>query len=379
MSKKVCIFAAQYLPSTGGVERYTDNISRVLAQRNIEVTIVASDLYGAPVYEAKDKIVIYRIPSIGCMNNRFPVVKPNRECRRILKEIFQIRYDLVIVNTRFYPLSLVGAYLGKRYGKKCIGIEHGTAHLSVHDRWLDFLENLFEHGITLLVRHYIKDFYGVSEACNEWLKHFHINARGTLYNSINMREIEEILNDPCCNIRNQYHLPERGLLIAFTGRILKEKGIFQLVHVMERLKAEYPEAILVVAGNGPQMETVSRQAGSNVHFLGQISYEEIILLLNETDIFCLPSDSEGMPTSVLEALACKNFVITTKNGGAKEVILDSSYGIIIENNEEDSIYDALKTALDRPEYREMAVQKSFQRLSTGFTWEQVADKIEKLI
>ena len=68
-------------------------------------------------------------------------------------------------------------------------------------------------------------------------------------------------------------------------------------------------------------------------------------LLKETNIFCLPSDSEGMPTSVLEAAACKCYIVTTKYGGAKELILDDSYGIVMENNKVGNSKTALRNSL----------------------------------
>ena len=54
--KRVCIFSAQYMPSSYGVEKYTYNIAREMSRRGIEVTIVTSDLYGAPVTEYRDNI-----------------------------------------------------------------------------------------------------------------------------------------------------------------------------------------------------------------------------------------------------------------------------------------------------------------------------------
>ena len=90
----------------------------------------------------------------------------------------------------------------------------------------------------------------------------------------------------------------------------------------------------------------------------------------------MPSVSEGMPTSVMEAIACHNFVITTERGGAKEIIVDDSYGIILENNKKDLVEKALLRSMENRKYRISATEKSDERLIKGFTWEKVADKIE---
>ena len=80
--------------------------------------------------------------------------------------------------------------------------------------------------------------------------------------------------------------------------------------------------------------------------MGQVTFEEVVSLLKVSDIFCLPSVSEGMPTSVMEAIACHNFVITTERGGAKEIIADDSYGIILENNKKDLVEKALLRSME---------------------------------
>lgn len=72
----------------------------------------------------------------------------------------------------------------------------------------------------------------------------------------------------------------------------------------------------------------------------------------------MPSVSEGMPTSVMEAIACHNFVITTERGGAKEIISDDSYGIILENNKKDLVEKALLRSMENRKYRISATEKA---------------------
>ena len=84
-----------------------------------------------------------------------------------------------------------------------------------------------------------------------------------------------------------------------------------------------------------------------------------------------------MPTSVMEAIACHNFVITTERGGAKEIILDDSYGIILKKNDKELVEKALLRILGDDEYRISATEKCYERLKAEFTWQKVADKIER--
>lgn len=379
MDKQVCIFSAQYLPSMGGVERYTDYIAKKLSIKNVKVTIVTSGIYDAPAYEETDNIKIYRLPSIGCMKNRYPIIKLNTISIKMLKEISVCKYDLVIVNTRFYILSVVGAFIGKKRGARCICIEHGTMHMTLHNVVMDKMEQIFEHFISGIIKIFVKDFYGVSQACNEWLRHFHIEAVGTLCNSIDLDEINRIINENAVDIRQKYYLPKDGIYISFVGRILKEKGILQLLDAYEQLRKGHPNVYLIIAGDGPLLPEIQSWDLEGVHYLGKINYDEVILLLNQTEIFCLPSDSEGMPTSVLEAIACENFIITTERGGAKEIISDSSYGIVLSDNQSDKVYNALWSALTDKEYRKSAVKKCYGKVSVYYTWDNVIGQIQKIM
>ena len=90
-------------------------------------------------------------------------------------------------------------------------------------------------------------------------------------------------------------------MISFTGRLLKEKGIITLVKAFNEISQSDSKKYLFIAGNGDEYETIEKMKNDHVILLGRITSEEVTALLKETNIFCLPSDSEGMPTSVLEA------------------------------------------------------------------------------
>lgn len=113
--------------------------------------------------------------------------------------------------------------------------------------------------------------------------------------------------------------------------------------------------------------------------LGLLDFPSIISLLKQTDIFCLPTDyPEGFPTSVLEAAACGCYVITTNKGGSKELILDDSYGIILEENTPKNISNAIKSAIIERSTRYAAGQKSRQRVQENFTWDVISDEVIKI-
>lgn len=376
--KKYCIFAAQYFPHLGGVERYTYNLSKKLIERGNEVTIVTSNVYRLADYEIVDGIPVYRVPCINLLEGRYPVLKPTKEFRKIHAILKQQEFDMVIVNTRFYIHSLYAMILAKSKKIKCITLDHGTSHLSVHNRFWDSVGGIYEHLLTQVDKMFCKDYYGVSGACCEWLGHFHIKAKGTLYNSIDLDEIKEMSKENVEQYRQKYNVPKDAIVISFTGRLLKEKGLPELLNVMDDICRKRDDVYLFIAGDGDMEEEIDRRKTSHIIPLGRIDFKHIVALLNESDIFCLPSFSEGFSTSILEAVACKCYILTTARGGAKELLINEQYGTVIPTNSEEILLPALENILDDKAHRDSAVELAYERVRTHFTWDIVAEQVESI-
>lgn len=377
--KEYIIFSANYLPNLGGVERYTYNLAKKLIQKEHKVTVVTSNVYNVANYEVQEGIQIYRVPCISLLNGRFPVLKINKEFFGLLKKIKNKKYDLCIVNTRFYIHSLFGVIFGRRHSKKNIVIEHGTNHFTVNNKIWDSLGHIYEHIITFFIKFFCKEFYGVSVACKDWLKHYHIEATSTLHNAIDNDHINYLLKNADVNYIEKYELPKDGVIITYTGRLVKEKGILKLIKAVNEINKTNKKIYLFIAGNGDLFDEINTNSNGNIKVLGKLNFNQVVALLKQTDIFCLPTDyPEGFPTSVIEAAACKCFIVTTNAGGSKELIINDDYGIILKENSVKEIVNSLNLAIENKDYIEKAKQLSYDRCIKNFTWDIIADKVEKL-
>ena len=372
MKRRYCIFAAQYFPHLGGVERYTYNLAKKLIEAGDEVTVVTSNVQRIASYEKMEGITVYRMPCINLLDGRYPVLKFNGDFRKIHHILREKNFDFVIVNTRFYIHSLYGQWFAWSKKIPVITIDHGSSHLSVNNKMWDAIGGVYEHIITKVGQLFCKDYYGVSKACVEWLWHFHIKAKGVLYNSVDLEEIERFLT------AGRFQIPEDATVITFTGRLLPEKGIPQLLDAMDILAKENPNLYLWIAGDGDLEELVNARPNEHVIPLGRLPFEEIITMLSESDIFCLPSFSEGFSTSILEAIACRCYVVTTKRGGAKETFPTDDYGMVIEDNETTRLTDALRRSVSMGEARDAAVELSYERLKAHYTWDIVSAQVRQL-
>lgn len=367
-------FSAQYLPSIGGIERYTRNLALALTRAGHHVTIVASGRSDAPERETDAGVDIVRVDSWPFMGGRFPVPRPTRKFRAAMKKIWSEPIDCAVINTRFWAMSVWAAWECRRRKLPAIVIEHGSDYLSMGTPLLNAASHVYEHVAARIVHHFVPHFYAVSKNGAKWLATFGITADGVLYNAVNICELEEQAMIGSWDARATYGLDASTPLIVHVGRLIPEKGIRELLEAMPAVRRHCPDAHLLLAGEGPMFDELETLSQEGVIFVGALDHPRALSLLQQADIFCLPSYSEGFSTVVLEAVALETFIVTTPVGGTVE-LLDADYGGLIPNPDPGVIADALVHGLTDPEWRSAAVKQAKKRLESTFTWEKTAQEL----
>ncbi len=366
MSDIYCIVSAQYLPHQGGVEVYTHCLAREIAHAGHRVVILASACGDAPAREREsENVEVVRLPCRPLMNGRYPVPRKDDEFFALFSYVSSIPFDHVIVNTRFYPLSLIGAKLAADAGIRPLVIEHGSAHLTAGGGLFDAGVAFVEHAMTRRIKRFNADYYGVSSACCAWLRHFGIEAKGVISNAIDADDF--VAGASSRTFRSELGIDDSTPLVSFTGRLEAEKGIGALVEA-----ARSTSAHIACAGDGSLREELSRCAPDNVHILGALDRNDVAALLIQSDIFCLPTRSEGCSTSLLEASACACAPIVTNVGGVAELIADERMGIVLENAEPASIATAINELCEHPDLRAHMANAVRARVKSAFSWEKSA-------
>ena len=372
----ICFFAAQYLPTVGGVERYTCNLARQVAARGHRAFVVTSQLPGLPVQETDPHgVKILRVPSWLLMKGRFPVLKPGPALGRILQPLWDAKPDLLVVNTRFYPLSLYAAAQGRLRGISTIVVDHSTGHLPMGSALLNAAGACYEHLAAAFLRLCKPQFYGVSQGVCRWLTHFGIQPTGTLYNAVDPQAIQRIAKDPnAVDWRARLGLPVRCRLVVFVGRMIAEKGVEELAQAF--VKAQLQNCVLLIAGDGPLREHLIAQQLPGVYCLGSVPHDQVLQLLSQADLYCLPTYyAEGFPTTFLEAAACGCPIVTTRTGGSDELLPSEDYGLQLDSPDPTLWANALCRCLNDDAWRTRASQNTLTRLEHHFTWDTVADAL----
>jgi glycosyltransferase involved in cell wall biosynthesis len=140
----------------------------------------------------------------------------------------------------------------------------------------------------------------------------------------------------------------RSPVLVFVGRLVREKNLDVLIDVSHRLKEMFPEICLLIAGEGPLRKELERYVdeldlADAVRFLGFV--EDVYPLLEEADCFVLPSQTEGMPMSLLEAMSCGVPIVASAVGSIPSVARDGVEAMLVKPDSREDLFQTLTRLL----------------------------------
>lgn len=161
----------------------------------------------------------------------------------------------------------------------------------------------------------------------------------------------------------------------FVGRIVRDKGINELVAAFKRLNEEFPKTRLWLVGRYENsLDPITKESqqiieeNQNIVALGMKNGDELIAYYAASDCFVFPSYREGFPNTVLEAGAMDLPCIVTDINGSREIISQGENGIIIPSKNEEQLYKAMK---------QMITDENSRKKMTGNARKMIADRFEQ--
>lgn len=370
--EKVIILSSLYPPHLGGVEKYSESLAQALSQ-DFDVHVFCMNTEGLPELRRERSITVHRLGCTPLFNKRLPL--PKKSALITLENFLsdnQVKYAMI--QTRLYPFNLDAARLFKKKAIPFCIVEHGTGHVRFRNGLTDLLWSGYEHGMTAMFKQLSRDFYGVSQAAVEWLNHFNIAGKGILPNGIDPANFTGI--DSGWRVNHQ--IPADAIVVVFAGRILRSKGPVDLLKACDKLNN--PLLHVVIAGDGDMQLLTPWKDKEKVHILGSVPHSEMLRILKDAQIFCLPSAyPEGLPTVILEAGALRLPVIASTAGGIAEVIHDGETGLIIPARNPAELSKALARLIDNQALREELGRNLMALVLSEFTWESIAQKAAQII
>ncbi|WP_424236925.1 glycosyltransferase family 4 protein [Bhargavaea ginsengi] len=186
--------------------------------------------------------------------------------------------------------------------------------------------------------------------------------------------------DDITETRKQIGLDNDAFVFLFIGRLVREKGILELIKAFNELQKHKSNAVLLLVGDvNPSerdQELIEKLptllSSSNVFHLGFRT--DIPKLLSIANVFVLPSHREGLPRSIIEAMAMEKAIIASNIRGCREEVFPNQNGILFEKENTQELRNAMEELIENPLKTKQFGLKSREIAEKRFDEKKVLDK-----
>ena len=342
----------------GGAEQQVAELSRVLTDRGHTVSIVSLTDAAQPVpIDARMQVV-----TLGLTKRPAAFARCLHRLRRTLA-----RFAPDVVHSHMFHANVLCRLVRPVQSMpRLICTSHSTQEggrlrllaLRCTDRWADRTIGVSDAVVQNLLAH---------QSCPA-------HKLGVVYNGI---DVARFAPDPGLRIATRAALgidTDTSLLLA-VGRLVPAKDYPSLLAAFAQVARQQPNAMLAIAGAGPDKATLAKQAqqlglAGRVQLLGV--RHDIPALMNAADLFVSSSAWEGFGLVIAEAMACEKRVVATDCGGVREVI--GSCGQLVPPRDSQALADACIAALDPSvQQAEVAGQAARMRIVQRFSLDTAVD------
>jgi len=360
-----------FYPFVGGAEKECQKLSRRLMEKGISVSVLTQYCDGLPEYEEIEGIPVYRKIKAWHL---FELTYMLSVLYFLLK--YRKKYDIIqcFGLYLFVPPALLMKYL---FRKKVV------SRLECSGRFGDFwriTQLKWEKLVIASSRRLDKIIFISSDIKRELTENqFPIERLVHISNSVDSDQFKPPERHENRNSKN----------ICFVGRLEEQKGLEYLIRAMDIIKSKGNGVKLFIVGEGQLKATLEELCKkltleNLVVFVG-ITHD-VLPYYHDASIFVLPSISEGMPLSLLEAMSCGLPVIATLVGGNTEV-LDSSakntivphyhigeYGILVNPRDVNGLAEALLRLLNDEELSKQLGKRARDLIEEKFSQENITNE-----
>jgi glycosyltransferase involved in cell wall biosynthesis len=181
--------------------------------------------------------------------------------------------------------------------------------------------------------------------------------------------------------RSQLGLPAGSFIVGIVARLTGLKGHDLLINVFARIVSKMPGAVLLIVGDGggrPALRSQIQKLGLERQVLLMGARNDVPAILAAMDVFCLPSESEGMPMTVLEAMAAGLPVVASNVGGIPEIVQEGRTGLMVPPGASEELEAALLCLANAPTLAREMGREGRERLVRKFSLKQAIDSYEGL-
>lgn len=384
---RVLMVSDVYFPRINGVSTSIRTFRTELSALDVESTLIA------PAYEQQDKLVydieedIIRVPSGRIVFDPEDRLVRKRYLARIRELLSAKSYDLVHIQTPF-----VAHYLGMALAK--------SMNIPVIETYHTFFEEYFYHYIPFLPKAWLRfaarwfsraqcnrlDALVVpSTAMFEKLREYGIRTRMAIIpTGVSTPSQHAVKKKP---FLEKYNIPAGRPVMLHVGRIAFEKNIDFLLEMYNEVQKLLPNAILLIAGEGPAKQSLQQKADKmgirqGVFFVGYLDRDgELPDCYRAGDVFVFASRTETQGLVLLEAMATGLPVVSIAEMGTRDILLPQRGAVIAGEDNKDFAAKVVALLTDKPRLRAMSAEavEYAKTWSSGAMAERMHDFYQGLI
>ena len=277
------------------------------------------------------------------------------------------RYEIVHFHAEG-PCAML--WLPKLFGKKCIATIHGLDHQRA--KWGRFASTYIMLGEKCAVK-FADEIIVLSENVQKYFMDTYGRKTKFIPNGVNCPDLRkaEVISEKFSLNKDEY--------ILFLGRLVPEKGIKYLIQAFKEVKTDKK---LVIAGGSSDTNEFTKELkelakeDERIIFTGFVQGKELEELYSNAYLYCLPSDLEGMPLSLLEAMSYNNCCLVSDIAECTSVIEDK--GIVFKRSDINDLKQKLQMVCDNIQMVKKYKTEASKFICKKYNWDDVVKKTLEL-
>lgn len=378
-----------YPPVYGGIGTHVDFLTKELAKRENDITIVITRISRDEQFNVNKTV---RTSNIG----NLMIIDIWNCYSGLLKENgFQIDkyYNKEINVVETYGSMLNDIF--KVLPKKKFDIVH------IHDGYAGFAGKILSqylniplvttihsmHADKTSVKYYLRE-YAVNNS-NSVIAVSHFIENKILQNYHTSREVVKVIHNSICVESISKSEKKRSYEISFCGRFEEIKGVITLISVFSEILSEKlqsiksDQVILNLIGDGSLKDRIIElinhlKLHDNVRLYSNIDHKQVLDIFEKSCCVVIPSREEPFATVGLEAMSVKTAVICSDVGGMSEMVLHNVTGYVYDVSSETLLKDYIRDLLSDPDKARRFGEAGYERVKQYFTWEHNVNKVLEL-
>jgi len=363
---KIGLVCPYNMQKQGGVQEVVLALKAGLTERGHEVKVITPLPRGTEPSDHPDYIYIGTSTDLHSINSTTAQVSSVGDEERIDEVLQAEKFDILHFHEPWIPL------LSRQLLQRSTSVNIATFHAKIPETMMSRTVIKVVTPYLKSVMKYLHELTSVSDSGAEYAAGLTDQPITIIPNGIDLTRYQKLSS----------RKKDEQRTVLYVGRLERRKGVKYLLRAFQLLAQENPNVKLLIAGDGPDRERLELLAEDlklrNVSFLGYVSEELKLQLLNEADVFCSPAIyGESFGIVLLEAMATGTVCVAGNNSGYVDVLQELGAISIVNPHDPEEFARRLNVLLHEDDLRKLW-QKWAESYVQQFSYPHVVDRYEEL-